>query len=74
MTDIIKELIQVVKNYCNENGINCRVNKSQFEMADIGTRNGCLTAIVYYTNKSAGLKLYIDYDVTRGVDNEVLAF
>ncbi len=69
--DIMKELVTVVKGYCEMNGIKCRVLKSQFDIAQTGTRGGYDTLIAYYTNKAHDLQLYIDYDVMRGLDNEV---
>lgn len=74
MTDIMSELVDVVKRFCDSRGIKCRVSRNQIEIAQAGTRGGYHTIIAYYTNKSANVRLYIDYDVTRGIDNEVLAF
>lgn len=61
MTNIMDELVDLVKRFCFAQRIKCRVLKSQFEIAQTGTRGGYDAMIVYYTNKSAGIKLYIDY-------------
>lgn len=74
MADIMKELVDVVKRYCDYQGIKCRVSRNQIEIAYTGTRCGYDTLIAYYTNKAAGVKLYIDYDIMRGHDNEIHAF
>lgn len=75
MVDIKAELLRIARNYCEACGITCkRFAKSQIEIAQYGTRGGYDCVIAYYNNKAAGIKLYIDYDVMRGTDNEVLAF
>ena len=67
-------IVKVIKNYLSEMGINCRVSKSQIEIAQTRTRSGYDTVIAYYTNKSAGVQLYIDYDLSRNIENEILMF
>ena len=67
-------IVNVIKIYLSEMGINCRVSKKQIEIAYTGTRGGYDTIIAYYTNKSAGIQLYIDYDLSRGIENEILTF
>lgn len=71
---MINGIVNVVKAYLLDMGVNCRVSKNQFEIAYTGTRGGYDTIIVYYTNKSAGIKLYIDYDLSRNMENEILCF
>ena len=68
------ELINVIKNYLADMGLNCRVTKNQIEIAQTGTRGGYDALVAYYTNKAAGIKLYIDYDISRGMENEILMF
>lgn len=71
---MLNGIVKVIKNYLSENGINCRVRKSQIEIAQTGSRGGYDTIIAYYTNKSAGVQLYIDYDLSRNIENEILMF
>ena len=67
-------IVSAIKAYLSEMGIDCRVSKNQIQIAETGTRGGYDTVIAYYTNKTAGIKLYIDYDLSRGIENEILAF
>ena len=67
-------IINAVKEYFEYMGINARVAKNQIEIAYTGTRGGYDTIIAYYTNKAANIKLYIDYDISRGMANEILSF
>lgn len=67
-------IVSVIKAYLSEMGIDCRVSKNQIQIAETGTRGGYDTVIAYYTNKAAGIKLYIDYDLSRGLENEILIF
>lgn len=71
---MLNGITKVIKNYLSEMGINCRVSKSQIEIAQTGSRGGYDTIIAYYTNKSAGVRLYIDYDLSRNIENEILMF
>ena len=71
---MINGIVSVIKAYLSEMGIDCRVSKNQIQIAETGTRGGYDTVIAYYTNKAAGIKLYIDYDLSRGLENEILIF
>lgn len=71
---MLSGIVRVIKSYLTEKRINCKVSKNQIQIAYTGTRGGYDTVIVYYTNKSAGVKLYIDYDLSRNMENEILAF
>nr|DAM03239.1 MAG TPA: hypothetical protein [Caudoviricetes sp.] len=71
---MLNGIMIVIKAYLSEMGIDCRVNKNQIQIAETGTRGGYDTVITYYTNKTAGVKLYIDYDLSRGIENEILSF
>lgn len=71
---MLNGIMIVIKAYLSEMGIDCRVNKNQIQIAETGTRGGYDTVIAYYTNKTAGVKLYIDYDLSRGIENEILSF
>lgn len=71
---MLNEIVKVIKNYLSEMGINCRVSKNQIQIAYTGTRGGYDTVIAYYTNKSADIELYIDYDLSRNIENEILMF
>lgn len=74
MTNVKSELANVSRGYLAEMGLACRVTKAQIEIAYTGTRGGYDTVIAYYTNKAAGVKLYIDYDLIRGMENEIHTF
>ena len=67
-------LIDAIKNYLADIGLACRVTQNQVEIAYTGTRGGYDTVIAYYTNKTAGIKLYIDYDLSRDMENEIIQF
>ena len=67
-------MINAIKNYLSDMGIGCRVTKSQIDIAYTGTRGGYDTVIAYYTNKAAGIKLYVDYDLSRDMENEIILF
>ena len=71
---MLNGIAKAIKSYLSEMGISCRVSQSQIEIAFTGTRGGYDTIIAYYTNKSAGIKLYIDYDLSRNMENEILMF
>lgn len=71
---MLNGIMIVIKAYLSEMGIDCRVNKNQIQIAETGTRGGYDTVIAYYTNKTAGVELYIDYDLSRGIENEILSF
>ena len=71
---MLNGIVNVIKAYLEYNGISCRVNKNQIEIAETGSRGGYDTVIAYYTNKSAGVRLYIDYDLSRNIENEILMF
>lgn len=71
---MLNGIMIVIKAYLSEMGIDCRVNKNQIQIAETGTRGRYDTVIAYYTNKTAGVKLYIDYDLSRGIENEILSF
>lgn len=71
---MLNGIVKVIKNYLSEKGVNCRVSKNQIQIAYTGSRGGYDTIIAYYTNKSAGVQLYIDYDLSRNIENEILMF
>ena len=74
MANVREEIANAVRCYLAEMGIACRVSSSQIEIAQAGTRGGYDAVIAYYTNRRAGVKLYVDYDVSRGIENEILKF
>lgn len=69
-----ERIVYIVKEYLEAHHCHCRVAKNQFEIAYLGTRNGYDTAIIYFTNRSSGVKLYIDWDISRNMANEILEF